>query len=172
MVWWGKLNGGEDNAAQSFLAASSGAFTNDVGKQQALFSTEHGQFFAPQQAALEADRPFLDRYVKPWATLDAGQGIALRVKQASGQFLDAAQEHPVQMAWDITKGAAQGLGQAIAHPWNTLVDAKDGFVATTQNVGEGAAATFNQTSKAWLTGLYGQDISGLTGTMVIPPFLV
>lgn len=56
-IWKSILPAGDDEAAREFLANSGATYTNEVGKPQAMFTTERGQFFAPAQNMQDVDSP-------------------------------------------------------------------------------------------------------------------
>ncbi|KAF1005598.1 MAG: 16S rRNA endonuclease CdiA [Luteibacter sp.] len=164
-IWKSILPAGDDEAAQAFLANSGATYTNEVGKPQAMFTTERGQFFAPAQNMQEVDRDFIGQYVRPAVSRPLGEGVAEESKKYAELIGGAITDDPWGVGKNVAVGLAGSIKDALSHPINTGIAFKDGFVAGAQNIGEGLAAGFDDSSKRQMASIYGQDVSGVMKTV-------
>jgi filamentous hemagglutinin len=164
-IWKSVLGSGDDAAAQAFLASTDATFTNDLGKQQAMFTVERGQFFAPVQNAPDADLDFVEKYVRLGASRDMDDGLAEESSKYASALGGAIKNDPLGVGKNVVVGLAEAIGDAVSHPVNTFHDFKDGFVSGAQNIGEGAAVSLDQSLQDRMQLLYGQDVSGAIKTV-------
>ncbi|WP_323144389.1 hemagglutinin repeat-containing protein [Massilia phyllosphaerae] len=76
-MWRSRLDDVDNPAAEAFLkSAGNLTFTNSDGKQQAFFTIQGAQLFAPEDGLASRDISFLDKYVKTNAHYDVKKGVA------------------------------------------------------------------------------------------------
>ncbi|URL59486.1 hemagglutinin repeat-containing protein [Luteibacter flocculans] len=164
-IWKSVLGSGDDSAAQAYLASTDATFMNDLGKQQTMFTAERGQFFAPAQNAPDADLDFIGKYVRPGATRDLTTGMAQESEKFASTIGGAIKDDPFGVGKNVVIGLGSAIGGVFAHPIDTYYGLKDGFVSGAQNMGEGAAVSFNQSLQDRMQLIYGQDVSGAIQTV-------
>lgn len=166
-IWKSILPEGDDEAARSFLANSGATYTNEVGKPQAMFTTERGQFFAPAQNMQDVDRDFIGQYVRPGVSRPLGEGVAEESKKYAYLIGGTIKDDPWGLGKSVVIGLAGSIKDAVLHPITTGIEFKDGVVAGAQNIGEGFAAGFDDSAKRQLAAIYGQDVSSVMKTVAV-----
>ena len=160
LVWRGTLPDTVDKEAQAFLTQAQGqTFTNSFGQRQALFSTQDGQLTAAQNGLFEVDKTFVNKYVTPYATRKALDGVNAEIRQAAIEVIDTLKHDPGGVAKQAGLAFAASAWNAVRHPINTANDLIESTESSAKTFGEGVAASTNKDIQRQLNSLYGQDVT-------------
>lgn len=169
-VIWDVALGADDAAAQIFMADNAGdaTFTNSRDEQQALFSTQNGDYFDPTRYATQAAQYGGDLYAqalnKAYGVLSDPQLLAAGVKQKVGDALDAVPENVQAYLDDLEKQSAGEIAAGrLIDPAMAIVDGLE--------TGTGLYTTDSETLEA----IYGEGssdtVSAIGGTLVVGSLL-
>ncbi|HAV37543.1 MAG TPA: hypothetical protein DCX52_14520 [Massilia sp.] len=160
LVWRGVLSDTVDKEAQSFLTQAQGqTFTNGFGQKQALFTTQDRQFTAVQDGLFEVDKSFVNKYVTPYATRKALDGVWTEIGQSATNIVDTVRRDPVGVMVQTGRSLADSAWDAVWHPKDTANDLIKSAKSDAKTFGEGVAASTNKYIQRQLNSLYGQDVT-------------
>ncbi|NJP03616.1 hypothetical protein HBH25_22610, partial [Pseudomonas sp. hsmgli-8] len=157
ILWRSLLSDGNDVNAQAFLESSGQTFTNELGKQQALFTTSGNQLFLPEMFADTVDPVFYKKFVQSGMSRELSAGViqelkdsGVDLKNGAVNLYDAARQNP---------GAVlNGLWESVGNLPENVVD---GFVQSGKSIGEGVAVAADADLSAKLNAIYGQDVGAI-----------
>jgi filamentous hemagglutinin len=160
LVWRGVLSDTVDKEAQSFLTQAQGqTFANGFGQKQALFTTQDGQFTAAQDGLFEVDKSFVNKYVTPYATRKALDGVWTEIGQSATSIAETVKRDPLGVSKQTGLSLATSVWDAIWHPKDTANDLITSAESGAKTFGEGVAASTNKDVQRQLNSLYGQNVT-------------
>lgn len=118
LLWLLALPKGNDAEAQAFLASPQQTFTNEAGKQQAYFSTQHNDFVRPEKYATDAtlDQHYYQKNLISKNNSNVGKGLVDVTNKLSTKTTDYVANTPAsQIAEDgliATKNIASSAWQS------------------------------------------------------------
>lgn len=160
LVWRGVLSDTVDKEAQSFLMQTQEqTFNNGFGQKQALFTTQDRQFTAAQHGFFELDKSFMSKYVTPYGSRRALEGVWAEIGQSATSIVDTVKRDPVGVVVQTGRSLAVGARDALWHPIDTVTSLIKSAESGAKTFGEGVAASTNNNIQNQLNILYGQDVT-------------
>ena len=158
-LWRAQLADGDDATAKAFIVSASDSFTNDLGEQQRLFTTQGQQLFRPEMFGDSADPAFYKQFAQSGINRDLTTGLLKELRDSGVDIKDAA--------FDLAKAAKDNPDAAMQAVWAVVKDLPgtvvegvvEGFKETGTAIGEGSAVAFNDDINAKLNAIYGVDVS-------------
>ncbi|WP_265707256.1 hemagglutinin repeat-containing protein [Verminephrobacter aporrectodeae] len=151
-LWRSQSTDGNDAAAQEFLASSKQTFTNDLGEQQRLFTTNGQQLLRPEMFADTANPDFYKQFAQSGISRSLTDGLLKEFKDSGIDIKNSAA--------DLAAKVRDNPGLVADAVWETVKNLPqsvvDNFKETGTAIGEGAAGlTPELTTK--INAIYGTD---------------
>jgi len=162
-LWRAQLSDGDDASAKTFLAQNQGTFTNDIGKEQKLFTASVQQLFRPEMFGDSANPAFYKQYAQSGISRTLSDGLAkelkdsgVDIKNSASKLAEVIRDNP-RVVLDALWSVVQNLPESVV----------DGFKETGTAIGEGAAVALNDDISAKLNAIYGTDVSSAQKAILV-----
>ncbi len=151
-LWRSQSTDGNDAAAQEFLASSKQTFTNDLGEQQRLFTTNGQQLLRPEMFADTANPDFYKQFAQSGISRSLTDGLLKEFKDSGIDIKNSAA--------DLAAKVRDNPGLVADAVWETVKNLPqsvvDNFKETGTAIGEGAAGLTQELSSK-INAIYGTD---------------